>query len=615
MLITNDLFASFIKCETKSFLRAVQNGATSSGSLDTQSPVLNDYKNKCWLRLIERTNEEDRVVGNPSTNDLRSKRYALILDCVLGTKEIQSTFQALQRSAAIAGKPQEYIPIRFASTEKVSKDDKLVLAFGALVMSMTIGQTPVFGKIIHGVDCRTTKVDLSPLVKIARTIVERISIQLTSKSAPELILNRHCSECEFRPTCHQAAKEKDELSLLARMTVKERKKLHSRGIFSVTQLSHTFRPRRRPNWFSGRPKKHDLALQALSIREQKIHTNGKPELNVVGTPVYLDVESVPDRQFYYLIGLRTSHSGQNLQYSYWADDPLQERDIWSSFLKTLRKLKAPQLVHYGNHEKQFLKRMTERYGLDKARYSSALIDNSLNLLSVIYGSIYFPTYSNGLKEISNYLGCGWSDANASGFQSLRWRAEWEISHDEDLKRKLITYNAEDCTALERVSNTIRRLCDGSPSPNCSNSHKDEVISVDSLRRQYPQRFGKIDFALPELESINKAAYWDYQRNRVYLRTQPRLKRILKREHHTSIRAEGLNKTVVLPAPPRCPTCEAVEFYKHGRYSKTVYDLRFGKSSIKRWVVKYRSHRYRCFHCKAPSGLSDGFLSEERSVLT
>ncbi|MGH9959910.1 MAG: hypothetical protein ACREBC_22775 [Pyrinomonadaceae bacterium] len=185
------------------------------------------------------------------------------------------------------------------------------------------------------------------------------------------------------------AVERDELTLLARMTELERKKLHSRGIFSVTQLSYTFRPRRRPKRLAAQPTKHDLALQALAIREQKIHVVGKLEFRITGTPIYLDVESIPDRQFYYLIGLRILHSDRRVvKHSFWADDPSEERTIWASFLTTLSTLETPQLIHYGSHEKLFLKRMKERYGVDDSHHStSSALANSENLLSVIYGSV------------------------------------------------------------------------------------------------------------------------------------------------------------------------------------------------------------------------------------
>ena len=56
------------------------------------------------------------------------------------------------------------------------------------------------------------------------------------------MLNAHCGQCEFQARCRNLAKEKDDLSLLANMSAKERQKLRSKGIFTVTQLSYTFRP-------------------------------------------------------------------------------------------------------------------------------------------------------------------------------------------------------------------------------------------------------------------------------------------------------------------------------------------------------------------------------------
>ena len=37
------------------------------------------------------------------------------------------------------------------------------------------------------------------------------------------------------------------------------------------------------------------------------------------------------------------------------------------------------------------------------------IASSVNLLSLIFAQVYFPTYSNGLKEIARFLGFEWTD--------------------------------------------------------------------------------------------------------------------------------------------------------------------------------------------------------------
>ncbi len=85
------------------------------------------------------------------------------------------------------------------------------------------------GKIIHGDDHAVLKVKTSSLLSEVRTLIEKTTALLSSAMPPDLILNRHCAECEFQTRCHQKSVEKDDLSLLALMTEKERRKSHSKG--------------------------------------------------------------------------------------------------------------------------------------------------------------------------------------------------------------------------------------------------------------------------------------------------------------------------------------------------------------------------------------------------
>ena len=118
----------------------------------------------------------------------------------------------------------------------------------------------------------------------------------------------------------------------------------------------------------------------------------------------------------------------------------------------------PTLLHYGSFEKTFLKKMCERYGRPPEPSAAATaIASATNLLAVIYARIYFPAYSNGLKEIARFLGFEWSDRSASGLLSISWRSRWEESRDAGLRDRLIAYNADDCEALSLVARTIVRL--------------------------------------------------------------------------------------------------------------------------------------------------------------
>src|SRR5205823_8463630 len=139
-----------------------------------------------------------------------------------------------------------------------------------------LGREAGFGRIIHGDSHTTTKVKISGLVNNVRTLTGRIAALLSSDSPPELVLNRHCAVCEFQARCRQEAIKKDDLSLISGMSEKERKAFNNKGIFTVTQLSYTFRPRRRPRQLAGKREKYHHSIKALAIRERKIHVVGRP---------------------------------------------------------------------------------------------------------------------------------------------------------------------------------------------------------------------------------------------------------------------------------------------------------------------------------------------------
>ena len=124
------------------------------------------------------------------------------------------------------------------------------------------------------------------------------------------------------------------------MTEKERADFNSKGIFTVTQLSFTFRPRRRPRGLRDKRERHHYSLKALAIREKKLHIIGSPEIKIEGTPVYLDVEALPDRDFYYLIGIRIDSGDSVIQHSFWADSPSDECHIWREFLSKLTEIRT-----------------------------------------------------------------------------------------------------------------------------------------------------------------------------------------------------------------------------------------------------------------------------------
>jgi hypothetical protein len=102
--------------------------------------------------------------------------------------------------------------------QQTTQRRQAAVGFDAFVLSELLGREVGLGKIIHGDDRATLKVNTGALITEVRRLTEKIGALLSSNSPPELILNRHCPECEFQNQCRQKAVEKDELSLLSGIT-------------------------------------------------------------------------------------------------------------------------------------------------------------------------------------------------------------------------------------------------------------------------------------------------------------------------------------------------------------------------------------------------------------
>jgi predicted RecB family nuclease len=594
--ITSDLFNAFSKCPLKCY--RISKGEKGFGNVfaDWMVEQEKSYRDENLNRLVGQNKTIQFEMGQLEKSALRHGQWQFALNCRIVDHYLESYLDAVERIALEKSqKNYSLVPIRFIRRKKVTIEDKLTVGFDASVLSGMTGRKIHFGKIIYGPEYRSLKVITARMQNKVKGQIEKIKHCLSEAKAPDLFLNRRCNDCEFQFACKKDAVEKDDLTLLASMSEKERKKLKGKGIFTVTQLSYTFRPRRRAKRSTLKNEKYHQSLKALAIRERKIHVVGKPELNIEGTPVYLDVEGLPEEEFYFLIGIRIPTNSGFVHRSFWADNNKNEKKIWNSFLGLLASIHNPTLIHYGSFETNFLKRMITRYGGPSDDGLNKAIKNSVNLLSVIYARIYFPTYSNGLKDLAEFIGFKWSEPNVSGLQAIVWRHEWEKSGKPELKQKLIKYNSEDCEGLQRVENFISNFIKPEISPEYN---KIGVVNTESMTRETPFKFGKTKFLIPEFEEINRAAYWDYQREKVMVKSSRHIKDIEEKKQKKKFGKPRPNKIINWPGPSECPKCKELKIWKIQAKSKTVFDVKFITFGIKRMILNYIFYSYRCKKCGA-----------------
>jgi Transposase IS66 family/RNase_H superfamily len=216
-------------------------------------------------------------------------------------------------------------------------------------------------------------------------------------------------------------------------------------------------------------------------------------------------------------------------------------------------------------------------------------------VSSIYGKIYFPSYSNNLKDIARWLGLKWTLPQASGGAAVLLRRCWELTSKDQLREELIAYNMEDCRAMELVADAIKRICSDEAQEGGA---KVKTVNVSSLEVGFQRTFGKFPSALPEFEKINAAAYWDYQRSKVYVRTNKVIRHSIRKATKPIKKPVVEKEATVDDRPGICPRCDSSTIWIARHLSNVISDLKFTRRGIKRYAVCYRYSSYRCGACKA-----------------
>jgi Transposase IS66 family/RNase_H superfamily len=232
---------------------------------------------------------------------------------------------------------------------------------------------------------------------------------------------------------------------------------------------------------------------------------------------------------------------------------------------------------------------------------------------VISRHVYFPIYSNGLKDVAGYLGYRWSARNASGEQSLVWRQDWLENGNIAAKAELIRYNMEDCLALQQVTEFVELLSHGPPAADgLDNSPIEYTDSMIKHRRR--KVFERQERVFPDYAIINRSSWYDYQQQKISARAKGSRKPKLSLGRSQKPQS---NKIVDVVAS-LCPACRSKKLLAVRAFERQIIDLKFSGTSVRRWVVTYRPHRYRCEKCRhmfVPSGFPDAKTKFGRGLMS
>ncbi len=486
-----------------------------------------------------------------------------------------------------------YEPEIVVGTYSIAKEQKLELLFAGYVLGKIQGRVPEQGKII-GVDGMSHRVKLENSADILFPLLRPLQKWTTASppQPPPLILNKHCPSCQFRDLCKARAEKEDNLSLLASIKPKDIQRYEKKGIFTVKQLSYVYKPRRPSKRAKNLQATHKPELQALAIRTGKIYLQQIPTYSRQNVELFFDIEGIPDRQLYYLIGLVICEDNTCSYHAFWADTAQDEGQMWHTFLGTVSQYPNAPLYHYGSYDPRAMMTLSKRHGAEVAGLEKRLI----NINTSLYGKVYFPVRSNGLKEIGHFLGARWTSANASGLQSLVWRYYWDQTRDMQYQGLLVTYNQEDCLALKVLVDELSNIQESAQTL----SHVD---FIDQPKRQTTQTGEQVH---SQFETLLEFAHANYDKKKIRFRPseedqkpsqQKQYHRVKKGYHgHRKVRPKA-TKVIHVPAGEVCPHHDEPLRPTERQSKRIIIDLVVTKNGMRKTITEYVGILGYCVKCK------------------
>lgn len=588
-IITPEVVVAYSQCPRKAFLLLrLEDQAISPEYMR----LLEERARRNQIKYLNLIEQEHPGVSAGNTADLSSGKDVLI--------EVPLKFGVLAADCAMLTKvhrvssfgSHSYEPTIIVGTHQISKQQKLALLFVGYVLGQLQNKLPATGAIV-GADGQAHKVVLESAYRTLMPMIETLR-QWTGSSPstpPPVILNKHCPSCQFQKGCLEQAEKDENLSLLDRITPKKIRQYQKKGIFTVTQLSYLFNPRRSRKRRTKAPVSFNVELQALALRTGKIYIQELPTLLRREVELFLDLEGIPDQNFHYLIGLLVNEQGNRSYHSFWANTLEDEQQIWAEAFKKINEYPEAPIYHYGSYEPRAIDGLAQKYQTD----CDILKNRLVNLNTCIYGKVYFPTRSNNLKELGKFVSASWTAPNASGLQSLVWRHRWEETGDSQYQEVLVTYNREDCEALWLLAEELSKII----------ASADAHVNIDfaDQPKQHATELG--NHIHEEFQSIIKYAHADYDKKRVNIRprqsttgTEGKKRGGVKGHQAYQRIAPSKAGTVIKVAPKRtCPKHKGESLEKSKEVAeKFIISLHFTKNGFRKTVTKYVGAQGYCQKC-------------------
>jgi uncharacterized protein len=280
-----------------------------------------------------------------------------------------------------------------------------------------------------------------------------------------------CKLCQWRTVCIRTLKKKKDLTLVPELGrskrdaimqhIKNIDKFAAMDIETLTNGNKTIIPG------IGADTLRKFQTRAmLQVKKKPPFLKESLTFPSSEIEVFFDIETDPMQDICYLHGFVERRNGDNRTEKFvpfYADDPTpeDEKKAFAGAWAYIKSLQPCTIYYYSKYERTIWRKLREKYpDVMTEEEVEDLFDpeKSIDLYyDVVKKKTEWPTRDYSIKTLASFLGFSWRDTDPSGASSIEWYHRWIETRDESIKRRILTYNEDDCIATRVLLDGIMKL--------------------------------------------------------------------------------------------------------------------------------------------------------------
>jgi len=184
MTVTADLIEAYLKCPTKCFLLSRGEVGAGNAYADWARTKSTSFRREGVRRLIAGVAADKCVTSMSATESLRVAQWQFAIDFEARSHNLQCACHALKCIPSLGrDRAAQFMPIRYVSRNKPTRDDKLLVAFDGVVLSEMLDRTIDNGRIIYSDHYAALQVKTSVLTDDVRRLIEKVGALLANSAS------------------------------------------------------------------------------------------------------------------------------------------------------------------------------------------------------------------------------------------------------------------------------------------------------------------------------------------------------------------------------------------------------------------------------------------------